>query len=251
MTDSLDRMSIIEHLEELRNRLIRAVIAVLVASAVCYLFSDQIIALLKTPAGSYIDRFVVFGPMDGFIIKWKVALYGGIVFASPVWAWQSIQFILPGLTDQEKRFLYPALLGMVGLFLFGTILGYMSLPATFSVLVGMMGNQLEYLPRANEYISLVTFLLLSWGLAFETPIVILALVHLGFLHPATLRKQRRVAYFALYVFAQIATPVADPFLAPMLIMIPLVLLFEISIRLADRIVARREQSALPTTTGGR
>jgi sec-independent protein translocase protein TatC len=250
MADIVDRMTIIEHLEELRNRLIRAVIAILVASAVCYLFSDQIIALLKSPAGAYIDRFVVFGPMDGFIIKWKVALYGGIVFASPIWAWQSIQFILPGLTDQEKRFLYPALLGMVGLFLFGTFLGYLSLPATFNVLVGMMGDQLEYLPRANEYISLVTFMLLAWGIAFETPIVILGLVQLGFLHPNTLRRQRRVAYFILFVFAQIVTPVADPFIAPMLIMAPMVVLFEISIRLADRIVARREREALPTPTSG-
>lgn len=246
MVQPESRMTIIEHLEELRYRLIRAAIAILVASAVCYIFSDQIIALMKTPAAEYIDRFIVFGPMDGFVIKWKVSMYGGLVFASPIWAWQAIQFIMPGLTDQEKKFLYPALLGMVGLFLFGTVLGYFSLPATFRVLVGMMGNQLEYLPRANEYISLVVFLLLAWGLAFETPIVILGLVYLGFLQPTTLRKQRRVAYFVMFVFAEIVTPVADPFIAPLMIMVPMVLLYELSIRLADRIVARRTSSALPT-----
>ena len=240
------RMTIIEHLEELRYRLIRAIIAILVASAACYIFSDQIIALMKSPAAEYIDKFVVFGPMDGFVIKWKVSMYGGIVFASPIWAWQTIQFVLPELTDQEKKFLYPALLGMVSLFLFGTVLGYFSLPATFRVLVGMMGNQLEYLPRANEYISLVVFLLLAWGLAFETPIVILGLVYLGFLQPTTLRKQRRVAYFVMFVFAEIVTPVADPIVAPMMIMVPMAVLYELSIRLADRIAARRAQATLPT-----
>lgn len=244
-----ERMTIIEHLEELRQRLIRSVIAILVASAACYIFSDQIIALLKTPAAEYIDKFVVFGPMDGFIIKWKVSMYGGVVLSSPFWAWHVIQFVVPGLTDTERRFLIPALIGMVGLFLFGTFLGFLSLPATFRVLIGMMGSQLEYFPTANSYISLVVFLLLAWGLAFETPVVILGLVHLGFLHPTTLRRQRRVAYFVLFVFAEIVTPVADPIVAPMMIMAPMVVLYEVSIRLADRITAGRDQTALPSPSG--
>jgi sec-independent protein translocase protein TatC len=239
-------MTIIEHLEELRQRLIRSLIAILVLSTLCYLFSDAIIAFLRAPAAPYIDRFVAFSPMDGFIIKWKVSLYGGVVFASPVWAFQLIQFLMPGLTAQERSFLVPASLGMLVLFIFGTALGYMSLPATMKVLVSMFGTQIELLPTANAYISLVVFLLLAWGLAFETPVVILGLVRLGILHPQTLRRQRRVAYFIMFVFAEIVTPVADPIVAPAMIMTPMVLLYEGSIRLADRLVAGQERSALPS-----
>lgn len=244
------RMTILEHLDELRSRLIKALVAIVVTSAICYMFSSQILQWLQSPAAEYIDRFVVFGPMDGFVVRWKVAMYGGIVLAAPIWAWQLIMFIMPGLTEHERRFLIPGVISMVGLFLFGTFLGYLSLPATFHVLLGMMGSELEYLPTANGYVSLVVFLLLAWGLAFETPVIILALVYLGFISPQTLRKQRRVAYFVMFVFAEIITPVADPIVAPMMIMAPMVALYEISIRLADRIVARQEQNALPTTTGG-
>jgi len=246
-----DRMTIVEHLEELRQRLIKSIIAILVAGALCYFFSDQIIAFLKAPASAYVDTFYVFGPMDGFIIKWKVSLYGGLVLSSPFWAWQLIQFLLPGMTDAERRFLIPGTIGMVVLFLMGTTLGYLTLPATFKVLIGMMGTELTYLPTANSFISLVVFLLLSYGLAFETPVIILGLVHTGLLTPAVLRAQRRIAYFVMFIFAEIVTPVADPVVAPMLIMTPMVILYEISIRLADRIVARRERSILPTTTSGR
>ncbi len=245
------QMTIIEHLEELRSRLIKSILAILVAGALCYLFSDQILAFLKAPAVGYIDKFYVFGPMDGFIVRWKVSLYGGLVLAAPVWAWQVIQFILPGLTDSERRFLIPGAVGLVVLFLFGTVLGYMTLPATFHVLVGMMGSQLEYFPTANSYISLVVFLLLAYGLAFETPVIILALVHVGILSPRLLRKQRRVAYFIMFVFAEIATPVADPIVAPMMIMAPMVVLYEGSIRLADRIYANRDQPSLPSPSSGR
>ena len=249
MADKEARMTIIEHLDELRSRLIKGVIAVLVTTVICYIFSNQILELLRAPAAEYIDKFVVFSPMDGFIVRWKVALYGGIVLAAPFLAWPAIMFIMPGLTEHERKFMIPGLLAMVGLFLFGTFLGYLSLPATFHVLIGMMGSELEYLPTANSYVSLVVFLLLAWGLAFETPVVILALVHMGLLTPQTLRKQRRVAYFVMFVFAEIITPVADPIVAPMMIMTPMVALFEISIRLADRIYARQQaEAALPTTT---
>jgi sec-independent protein translocase protein TatC len=244
-----EQMTIIEHLEELRTRLIKSIIAILITATFCYFFSDQIIAFLKAPAAGYVDQFYVFGPMDGFIIKWKVSLYGGLVLASPIWAWQFIQFILPGLTDSERRFLLPGAIGMVVLFLMGTALGYMTLPATFKVLIGMMGSEITYLPTADKFISLVVFMLLAFGLAFQTPVIIIGLVHTGLLTPHTLRRQRRISYFVMFVFAQLVTPVADPFLAPMLIMAPMVVLYEVSIRIADRVAARRDQTILPTPTG--
>ncbi|MFN8482779.1 MAG: twin-arginine translocase subunit TatC [Anaerolineae bacterium] len=246
-----DRMSLTDHLEELRQRLIKSIIIIAVATALCYVFSDQILAFLKAPAGDLIEKFVAFSPMDGFIIKMKVALYAGLVISCPFWAWQLIQFIAPGLTPSERRFLIPATLATAGLFLLGSFAGYLSLGTTMKVLIGMFGTQIEYLPTAGSYVQLVIFLLLAWGLAFETPVVVVALVYVGLLEPATLRKHRRIAYFVMFVFAEIVTPVADPIVAPLIIMIPMVALFEISILISDRIFARRRSSELSTTGSGR
>ena len=153
MADNEARMTIIEHLDELRSWLIKSIIAILVTTVICYIFSNQILELLRSPASEYIDKFVVFGPMDGFIVRWKVALYGGIVLAAPFLAWQAIMFIMPGLTDHERKFMVPGLLAMVGLFLFGTFLGYLSLPATFHVLIGMMGSATGVIISAKTNIT--------------------------------------------------------------------------------------------------
>lgn len=245
------RMTVIDHLEELRQRLIKSIIIIAVATAVCYVFSDQILAFLRAPAGDLIERFVAFSPMDGFIIKAKVALYGGLVISSPFWAWQLIQFIAPGLTTSERRFLIPATFATAGLFLLGSFAGYLSLGTTMKVLIGMFGSQIEYLPTAGSYVQLVIFLLLAWGLAFETPVIVVALVYVGLLEPATLRKHRRIAYFVMFVFAEIVTPVADPIVAPLIIMIPMVALFEVSILISDRVFARRQASELSASGSGR
>lgn len=248
MTHDEVRMSILDHLEELRQRIIKAVIGIVIATAVCYFFSDQLIGLFRAPAGDMIPSgFFVQGLLDAFFIRIKVAAYGGIIISSPVWAWQFIQFIMPGLTDDEKKFLYPALFGMVGLFLFGTLIGYLTLPTTIRFLLIALGDQFQYLPIASNYISTVVYYLLAFGLAFETPVVILALVYVGILTPQQLRKQRRIAYFVMYAFGVIVIPTNDPFFTPMMIMLPMIVLYEASIRLADRIVARRDETALTPT----
>ncbi len=219
------RMSIIEHISELRTRIIKSVVAILVMSAVCYFFSDAILRLLKEPAGPGF-QINAFSPMDGFVIKWKVALYGGIVLSSPVWSYQLLAFIAPGLTPQERRFLFPLLVAMALLFLLGTAFGYVMLQGMMRVLIGMFGPEVNYLPNANQYISFVTFFMLTCGLAFEMPVLLLALVKVGILKPETLKRQRRIAYFALFVVAEIITPVADPIVAPAIVMAPLVVLYE-------------------------
>ncbi len=221
-------MTITEHVEELRSRLIKAVLPVLVASAVCFFFSDWIIHLLKTPAGPGF-QINAFGPMDGFVIKWKVALWAGVVLASPNWIYQLIAFVAPGLTPAERRFAIPVLIAVMVLFVLGTSFGYVLLAGMVRVMFGMFGKELNYLPNANQYISFVVFFMLACGLVFELPAILLALVRFGVVTPQMLRRQRKIAYFLLFAFAEIITPVADPIVAPMIVMLPLVILYEAAI----------------------
>lgn len=234
-------MPLTGHLEELRSRLIISVIAVLVTTTLAFILSDHIIGLLKIPAGNI--TLHVFSPMDGFFVKWRVALFCGLALAFPVWGYELIAFIAPGLTDSERRVVVP-LVG-VGFFLFalGATFGYYLLFGMINVLIALFGPQLDYFPSADSYISFVVFFLVSTGIAFEMPVVLYGLVRLHILSTELLRRQRRYFYFIMFVFAEVITPVADPIIAPLTITVPLVLLFEITLFIA-RMGERREQRAL-------
>ena len=233
-------MSIIGHLEELRRRISVSVIAILVAAAAAFFLSDSILKILLLPSGGL--HLNAFSLMDGFFIKWRLALYTGIIAAFPIWAYQLYAFASPGLLEHEKRVLFPALVGSSFLFVLGTAFGYYLLWGMIRVLVELFPPQVQYLPSAEDYISFVIFFLLACGLAFQVPTLLLILVRLGILSSARLRQQRRIAYFVLFAFAEIITPVSDPIVAPLTVTVPLVILYEISIFLARRIEKRRRDT---------
>jgi sec-independent protein translocase protein TatC len=218
-------MTLSEHFAELRRRLVWGAAPVLLAGAVCFFFSDPILRLLKGPAGATF-QINAFGPMDGFAIRWKIALYAGLVLSSPNWIYQLVTFIAPAMTSRERRFFIPTLIAAGVLFVLGTVFGYVLLGGMVRVLFSMFGREITYLPNANQYISFVVFFMLACGIVFELPAVLLVLVRFGILQPAMLRRQRKIAYFLLFVFAEIVTPVADPIVAPMIVMLPLVVLYE-------------------------
>ena len=236
-------MALGDHVAELRSRLIRAILPVLVTAALCFVFSDWILHVLKGPAGSSF-QINAFGPMDGFALKWKVALYAGLVLASPNWIYQLVAFIYPGLTPHERRFLIPTLVASGVLFVLGAGFGYMLLGGMMRVLISLYGHEINYLPNANQYISFVVFFMLACGIVFELPSVLLALVKFGVLQPETLRRQRKIAYFLLFVFAEVVTPVADPIVAPMIVMLPLVVLYEGAIFATRWVIADAEPKAV-------
>ncbi|MBM3127548.1 MAG: twin-arginine translocase subunit TatC [Chloroflexi bacterium] len=225
------RMGVLEHLDELRSRLIIALIAILVTTLLAYTFSDAILNLLRAPAGGLTLK--AFSPLDGFMIRFRVALYGGIFLAAPVWIFQLMRYIEPALLPSEKRFLFPGTLAMVVLFLLGNVFGYLMLLNMFEPLTGMFGtpgeSPIEYFSAADPYISFVTYFMLATGLGFELPIVIFVLIKLGIVSPEALRKRRKIAWFIIFVIAQLITPVADPIVAPTLVMIPMILLFEFAL----------------------
>ena len=228
------RLSIIEHLEEFRSRLIIALVAILVTTSLAYFFADTILFALTMPAGNL--KLNAPSPMDGFMIRFRVALYGGIALAAPVWIYQVLKFLEPGLLPREKRWIIPGVFAMVILFLLGNLFGYVMLNNMFAVLIGMFGNPTDspitYLPMADQYISFVVYFLIATGISFEMPIILLLLVKIGLVSPQTLRKQRKLVYFIIFVFAELVTPVADPIVAPTVVMLPMVVLFEIALFVA-------------------
>jgi sec-independent protein translocase protein TatC len=230
------RMGVLDHLDELRSRLIIALIAILVTTSLAYIFSDTILNLLRAPAGGMALK--AFSPLDGFMIRFRVALYGGIFLAAPVWIFQVMRYLEPALLPREKRFLFPGTLAVVVLFLAGNVFGYLILLNMFGAITGMFGtpgeSPIEYFPGADPYISFVTYFMLATGLGFELPIVIFVLIKLGIVSPESLRKQRKVVWFVIFVIAELITPVADPIVAPTLVMIPMILLFEIALFFSRR-----------------
>ncbi|MCL4488208.1 MAG: twin-arginine translocase subunit TatC [Chloroflexi bacterium] len=247
------RMGFLEHLEEIRTRLIISIIAILITTALAYVFSDAILRVLEDPASSG-GKFVLyaFSPMDGFMIRFRVALYGGIALAAPVWIYQILRFIEPGLLPNEKRFVIPGVAAMVILFLLGNGFGYLMLRNMMSVLFVMFGSELNYFPSADQYISFVVYFLIATGIAFELPILMLLMIKLGLVSPQFLRKQRRYAYFVIFLFAELITPVSDPIVAPLVVMIPMVLLFEAALFLSKFMVPKPAPStAMATSTGAR
>lgn len=235
-------MNFVNHLEELRRRIIISALAILITTAASFFAADFVLKLLLLPSGGL--RLRAFSLLDGFMIKLRLALYAGIVIAFPVWAFQILRFVSPGLRADEKRGLYPFLFSALLLFAAGTAFGYYLLWGMIRVLIQLFPAQVEYLPSAVDYISFVVFFLLACGIAFELPCMLIVLVRFHILKSALLRKQRRIAYFVLFAFAEIITPVSDPIVAPLTVMLPLVILYEVSILIARRIEARRTDPAL-------
>jgi sec-independent protein translocase protein TatC len=230
-------MSFIDHLEELRRRILISIVAILIVTAVALIFSNNILGVLLAPSGGL--RLKAFGLMDGFLIKFRIALYIGIALAFPIWGYELYRFVVPGLLERERRALIPGLAASSVLFVLGVLFGYFLLGEMIRVLITLFPPQVDLLPAADDYISFVIFFLLACGIAFQLPIVLTILVQLRILSTDVMRKQRRIAYFVLFVFAEVVTPVTDPIVAPMIVMVPLVILYEASIWVGRRIEARR------------
>ena len=234
-------MSFLDHLEELRKRILISLLAILIVTSVALIFSDTILKVLLIPAGGM--KLNAFSLMDGFLIKFRIALYIGVGMAFPIWGYELYRFIGPGLHDNERKALLPGLFASTVLFILGVLFGYYLLSEMIKVMIALFPPEVAFLPAADDYISFVTFFLVACGVAFQLPVVLTILIQLRVLSVSVLKKQRRIAYFALFVFAEIATPVTDPGIAPLVVMIPLLLLYEASILVGVRIEAARMKAA--------
>ncbi len=184
-------------------------------------------------------RLKAFNLMDGFFVQMHIALFAGITLTVPIWLYQVYRFVLPGLYPRERKAVTPFLLSTILLFFAGIAFGYYMLKGMIKMLIWMFPPQLDFLPAADNYISFALFFLLLCGIVFLFPAVLILLVQLELLSTDVLRKQRKIAYFILFVLAEVITPVADPIVAPLTVMLPLLLLFEGSLLIGRRIERTR------------
>jgi len=224
------KLTLIEHLEELRDRLIKSAIALTITTLFSFVFAKQFLEILIAPMGE--TPPVSPSPTANIIVFTKVALISGVALAMPVLVYQLISFIAPGLTAQERRYLYLVLPGATVSFVVGVTFAYfVMLPAAIPFLEGFLSDIIKPSWFIDRYISFVTSLLFWVGLSFETPLLIFFLAKLGIVTPAVLSRYRRYAILIIAVIAAIATPTHDPF-NMILLMMPLILLYEIGILLA-------------------
>lgn len=242
------RMSLMEHLVELRTRIIRCAIAVAVGAALGWFLFDPVLHLLTGPLRelssnpNVSSKFLSQDPLEIFMLRVKVSAYLGIMLAMPYLLWQLWQFIAPGLYQNERRYASAFVLSATVLFLMGAAVAFFTLPEALKFLQSMGGGEVVYQYSAQKYLMLILYMMLAFGAGFEFPIVIVALQLVGVVTPQQLSKFRRFAIVIIFVVAAVITPSADP-ISLFALALPMVIFYEISILIGRLIVRRRARAA--------
>jgi sec-independent protein translocase protein TatC len=228
--DFEDRLTLVEHLDELRSRIIISIIAFAVAFGICFWQNDTLLDIANAPLPG--DRNpITFGVAEPFTTTVTITAYAALIISMPVILYQAYAYLLPALTTRERRYLVPFLILAPGLFIAGVVFGYfVVLPAATKFLLNFNDTQFNIQVRARDYYSFFTLTLGVMGLIFELPIAILAVTRLGIITPEQLSKNRRYAYVILAVVAMLL-PGTDP-ISMLLELVPLILLYEGSVLLA-------------------
>jgi sec-independent protein translocase protein TatC len=209
------RMTVVEHLTELRKRLMISVIAIAIGATICFILAPEIISFLvefyKNATNGRRQRLVFTGPLDGFATRLKIATYGGIVLALPVWLYQLWRFITPGLNPKEKRYAIPFVAASMFLFACGAVVAMLTLEPALNFLLNIGGSELTPLLTADKYISLVSLMIIAFGLSFEFPVIIVFLLLAHIISTQQLRSWRRYAGVGIVAFAAVITPSQDPY----------------------------------------
>ncbi|BAY34233.1 Sec-independent protein translocase, TatC subunit [Nostoc carneum NIES-2107] len=202
-------MSFFDHLEELRQRIFYALIAVAVGIVGCFLYVRPIVQLLEVPAGEV--KFLQLAPGEYFFVSLKVAAYSGLVLSTPFILYQIIQFVLPGLTRRERRLLGPVVLGSSVLFVAGLVFAYFLLiPAALKFFISYGADVVEQLWSIEKYFEFVLLLLFSTGLAFQIPVIQLLLGALGIVSSKQMFSGWRYVIMGAVVLGAVLTPSTDP-----------------------------------------
>ncbi|MFM7617696.1 MAG: twin-arginine translocase subunit TatC [Actinomycetes bacterium] len=231
--DTQGHMTVVEHLGELRRRIFISLGAILVGAGVCFFFTPQIIAFLTTFYRESLDRRVVnelifTGPADAFLLRLKIATYGGIVVAMPVWLFQIWRFVTPGLNPREKRYAIPFIVSAIVLFALGGFVAFLTLKPALRFLLGIGGNDLQPLLTGTSYLTLVALMIVAFGVSFEFPVVLVFLLLARVLTTEQLRRWRRWALVLITLFAALITPSQDPY-SLLFMAAPMYLFYEASI----------------------
>ncbi|HKY60020.1 MAG TPA: twin-arginine translocase subunit TatC [Gemmatimonadota bacterium] len=245
-------MSFLEHLEELRRRILWSLGALVLAAGLGFWIATayDVIGFLTRPVLPYLGehRLAYLHPTEPFMVTLKVGLFLGLLISLPVLFWHFWRFVAPGLLEKEKKVFLPALFASVALFLLGAAFAfYVAMPLALRFFLSFGGESLEPVITINEYFTFAIRMTLMFGAVFEMPLVILSLTWAGILSPALLSKYRRHAIVGLAVLSAVLTP-ADIF-SMVVMLIPMYLLFELSV-LGASLVARRRAPEPETRAEG-
>jgi sec-independent protein translocase protein TatC len=253
--DDEGRMPLIEHLRELRSRLVKSVIAITIGTVIGFIFYDQIFDFLKAPAcdikanitpihSGPCGVLTVSGLLNPFSLQLKVSLIAGLIIASPVWLYQLWAFVAPGLHRREKRWSIAFVAAGVPLFLAGAAAVYWIMPKAVGILLSFTPADVANNVFLTEYLDFVLRMIVVFGIAFELPLLLAVLSVAGLVDAPRLRSWWRVAVFVIFVFAAIATPTGDP-LTMTTLAAPMVLLYFGSVAFAMIIDRRRARGGFP------
>jgi len=249
-------MSLGQHLVELRKRLFRSGLAILVGAVAGFLLSEPILELLQRPISEIAESrnaSLNFDTITGaFDLRMLIAVYVGIILSSPVWLYQVFAFIVPGLTSKEKRYTFGFFFSAVPLFLAGCAAGYFVFPHIVELLASFAPESSANIFQARYYFDFVAKLVLAVGIAFVLPVFVVLLNFLGVLSAKAILKGWRVAILLITIFCAVATPAADVS-SMFLLAVPMVILYFTAAGIAalhDRAVARREARLLTGDVGG-
>ena len=248
------RMPVLDHLRELRRRIVAILIFVTLGAVVGWLLYPHTLEFLRHPYCSVPERYrytpkgvggcvlIYHGALDGFTTRLKVSVISGAVFTAPLWLYQIWAFITPGLRKNERKYTLIFVVASTVLFAAGMSLAYAVLSKGLKILLEQAGSGTQAQLTVSDYISFVTLMLVVFGAAFELPLLVVMANFAGVLPARLLKKSRRIAIFLIFLFAAVATPSTDPF-TMCAMAVPMVILFEAAIQIArvhDRRKARRK-----------
>jgi sec-independent protein translocase protein TatC len=226
-----DSMTLVEHLTELRSRVLVCAVAFVVTATAAFLLYPWILSFLKHPycqVAPHRCGFYITGPLDGLALRVKIAAYGGLFLASPVLLWELWRFITPGLKRNEKKYAIPFIVASIILFALGCVVAYLTFPHALNFLDHIGGPSLTQILDPTKYLSLIVLMMTIFGLTFEFPVLLVSLELAGALTPKQLSSWRRWAIVLIVVVAGVITPSSDPF-SMMALAIPLYVFYELSI----------------------
>jgi len=231
-----DKASFLEHLEELRVRLIRCFVAIGVGFIICYSLKEDIFKILVRPLikalpSEHSQHLIYTAPQEAFLVYMKVSLIAGIFLAMPVILFEFWRFVAPGLYEHEKKYLFPIVIVSILFFGSGIAFGYfVALPFGFQFFTSFASEYVMPFISTREFLSFTTKLLFSFGLIFELPVIVFFLARLGIIQSYTLKKYRRYTILIIFIVAAVLTP-PDAF-SQIIMTIPLIILYELSVWVA-------------------
>ena len=230
-----DAMSLVEHLEELRWRIFKCLIAVVIFSVIAFIFREYILQFLSAPLPKHINpllkgdqRFIVTDITGGFTAFLLISVAVGLVASLPVLLYQTWAFIAPGLYEREKKYAVPFIFIGIALFLAGISIGYIVIRFPVEWLISFASSDFVPLITANSYFTFAAYFILAFGLVFELPLVITFMAKVGIVNLDTLKKKRPAAHVGMWIAATFLTPGADLY-SPIILGVCMSILYELTI----------------------